>query len=53
MKERREEEEEENMEERERDVYAAKGEKRGLCCVKMKKDGGVFIVKGEGVGSAI
>ena len=35
------------MEESERDVYSAKGEKRGLCCVKMKKDRGVYIVEGE------
>ena len=36
-----------------REVYSAKGEKRGVFYVKMKKDGGVYIVKGEGVGSAI
>ena len=36
------------MEVREIGVYSAKGEKRGLCCVKMKKDGGVFIVERDG-----
>ena len=32
---------------------SAKEEKRGLCCVKMKKNGGVYIVEGEGGGAAI
>ena len=41
-KERIEEEEEKDMKEKERDVYSAKGEKRELCCVKMKKVGGVY-----------
>ena len=38
------------MKERERGVYSAKGKKKGLCCVKMKKERGVYIGVGEGVG---
>ena len=34
-------------------MYSAKKGKRGLCCVKMKKNGGVYIVEGGGVGSDI
>ena len=45
--------EEEEMEEREKGLCFGQEEKRGLCCVKMKKNGGVYIVEGEGVGSAI
>ena len=34
--------------ERRGEVCFGQEEKRGLCCVKMKKDGGVYIVEGEG-----
>ena len=31
-------------------MYSAKKGKRGLCCVKMKKSGGLYIGKGGGKG---
>ena len=42
------EEEEEKMEKR-GEVCFGQEEKRGLCCVKMRKNGGLYIGKGRGV----
>ena len=41
------------MEERERGLCFGQEEKRGLCCVKMRKNGRLYIGKGGGKVSAI
>ena len=41
------------MEEREKGLCFGREEKRGLCCVKMRKNGGLYIGMGGGEGSAI